>query len=111
MRHGLRSQEWDELAVLGASDQGPTGTADLAAFQDRVSESDPLAGTGACADDFPHSPLTTNVSESLAFVRSTDPELAKTSGLPAAEVEDLGSMGKGVSAQIAELKVSLEASR
>lgn len=59
----------------------------------------PLKGLPALVEwlRYKTGPLTTNVSESLAFLRATDKNLAAKSGVPAAQVADLGSLGKGVS--------------
>ncbi|ORY57716.1 hypothetical protein BCR35DRAFT_309616 [Leucosporidium creatinivorum] len=58
---------------------------------------DPLKGLPPLVEWLKHKtgPLTSNIAESLAFVRSTDKEFAERSGLPAPDVEDLGSGGIG----------------
>ncbi|KAL8277802.1 hypothetical protein RQP46_009785 [Phenoliferia psychrophenolica] len=40
-------------------------------------------------------PMTTNLAETIAFVRSTDADLAKASGATASDVPDFGSGGQG----------------
>ncbi|KAM0747378.1 alcohol oxidase [Meredithblackwellia eburnea MCA 4105] len=64
----------------------------------------PIKGLPALAEWLRHKtgPLTSNVAEAIAFCRSTDPALAKVTGIPPADVPDHGSLGVGPDVEFLE---------
>ncbi|KAL8277768.1 hypothetical protein RQP46_009890 [Phenoliferia psychrophenolica] len=70
---------------------------------------DPLKGLPALIEwlRYKTGPLTSNVADTIAFVRSTDATLAKTSGVPKADIPDHGSGGVGPDIELLQLPLGL----